>query len=109
MGTSKAVVPHEGRGTLGVVTLALRQLGGEATTSQIKEWIEKNRADPRVKGLGARLNENSTSAKDRPDGTKIWHLTVSSCLSGSDQFKLAGKKRDGGNVWQFCAKKQRVS
>lgn len=95
----KAKVLHEGCGTLGLVQLALHRLGGKATSTEVRDWIENNKTSPAVKNLGCKLNEKATTARDRQEGTKVWHLTVSSCLSEHKGVHWQLEKKDGVNVW----------
>lgn len=83
---AKASVSHEGHGTPALVKLALEKRGGQATTAEIIEWVETNKNKAVVKKTGVCLNSKDTTAKDRREGTKVWHLTVSSCLSSRPEF-----------------------
>lgn len=91
-------VIHEGRNTVLLVQLALKRLGGQASTKDVLGWIEKNIAE--AKKLDVKLNSHSTTAKDRPEGTKVWHLTVSACLSQHKDTHWRLRKEDGVYVWR---------
>merc|ERR1712187_892891 len=98
-------VAREGRETDALIELALSKLG-KATAAQIQEWIEKNKNTRAVKETGARLDENATSSKDRPDGMAIWRISVSSRLSSCSKFTLNKESR----TWSLslCSSKPRA-
>jgi len=96
---SRTTVPVLGHGTEGLVELALGKLGGKATAAKVVQWIEKHKNKPMVTRLQCALNEHPTTAKDRPEGMKVWELTVRGCLSSNSRFQLVDKKR---HLWQLC-------
>merc|ERR1712181_2954 len=100
--TAKTIVSREGHGTPALVRLALEKLGGHATTAQIIQWIETNKNEAVVQNVGVCLNSKDTAAKDRPEGTKVWHLTVCGCLSSRSEFvKVDPNSRFGS--WRLAA------
>merc|ERR1712113_1288209 len=102
----RATAPVLGHGTEAVVELALRTLGGKATSADVVKWIAKHKKKRMVTRLQCALNENSTKAKDRPEGMKVWELTVRGCLSSSGRFKLVDKQR---HLWQLSTGQGKVN
>jgi len=100
---SKESVTHEGKGTPALVQLALEELHGQGTAAEVRDWIEKNKTPGLLKKYNVVLNENATVATDRPEGTKVWHLTVSGCLSRNNdkKFQMTDERKEGAPVWRL--------
>merc|ERR1712211_45416 len=100
-------MPKVGRGMPALCALALERLGGEATTSQLRTWVDCNKENASVVEIlregGVVLNHKVTLAKDRPEGTPTWHISVSACLSSCKVFTLTDEKIDGQRMWRMSS------
>mmetsp|Transcript_122321 Transcript_122321/g.228560 ORF Transcript_122321/g.228560 Transcript_122321/m.228560 type:complete len:648 (+) Transcript_122321:69-2012(+) len=86
----------EGKGTKFLLEKALTDLGGEATTRDLINWVEAHQ-EFTEEHSSMRINKNLSAASPKNAEVPIWHRTLTSVLS----CHFTGVRRNGkGFVWR---------
>lgn len=100
--SSRKVVKMEGKGTKSLIELALTELGGQATSQEIFNWVESH---PDITAEYSRIRVNQNTRHERTKGKdgkepgkimKVWHGTVRAVLSNHYE---GSRIRGRGFVW----------
>lgn len=87
---------REGKGTKFLVEKALTDLGGEATTRELMNWVEEHQ-EFTEEHSSMRINKKLCAPSQRHSEVPIWHRTLQAVLS----CHFTGVRRNGkGFVWR---------